>query len=1099
MKHLAIKLAIAITCIFTTAYQSSAQQTKYGIVNSGELIKQGIELHDQEKYDEAIKMYSQVPENDTNYILAIVEKALSVYAQKDYEKTIALCEQAMALGNSYDHSLYITMGSAYDDAGKPEKAIETYDKGLKEFPKNHLILFNKGVTLQKQEKFDDAIATYKQVLQISPYHASTHYRLGNIAEQEGDLTRAMLCYNAFLLVEPTTERALNVLQSLDRMIAKKYDDTKAKGIVLAQDGEDFSEIETIIRKQLALNKSYKLESKADFPVTRQNQALLSYLATHKGKQGFWETFYVPFFAQLYKEGHFEGFSYYILASSDNEKIRSMLVKNKGDIAKFNEWQEGAFIKVTSRRTQEIDGKPTNITQTYYKTGKLYGVGPYLGDAEKLTGAWQFYYTTGKLMSKGSFDSNGEQTGEWVYYHTNGKPKKETTLSAGKENGAYKMYYANGNLKESGTFSAGQLNNEIKTYTWYGALEEVHHFKNGVHEGKYEDFYPNGKLRFISAYANNKLSGTYKRYHPNGALNIDGNVKDDLKEGPFTVYFDDTKIELKKTYLQNKETGAFVKYYNNGKVKQEGEFKNDKPVGPWKLYYRNGQLDEITTYNDNGNEEGKQQYFDTDGKLYYEAEYKNGRMTQFKFIDKTGQVLADTKLKAKQDIKTYYAEGMPRWSGAMENGKRNGLWKEYTRDGLLASEYNYDDGVLTGKAKVYFKNGKVYKDLNYKKGNLHGEYREYFSNGQLFKSAWYEDGDGFGDVNTYTNTGLKDRFYTLFKGKVTGINYNYDIEGKLNVTEKYDDGYFTGFTFYDTSGKVIKIQEVKKEKAEAEFPTITGQTHIKRTFISGSKEGPSFSYYLDNKIESEGTFLNDERQGAWKWFNPDNTLSLTKNYRNGEAEGTNENFDLFGKLKARYEYADGNIYGTGEIFYYSGTKKEEVSYWAGDEHGPTKYFGFNGEHVMTLLYNYGTLSKVVYVNGKGGKPDTVAAPVNGTIESKYANGKTAFLIEYKNGEHNGKYREFFDDGTPCREAQYTDDLLEGERKTWYRNGKLRSIESYKFNDDDGLVTLYYESGTKKAELMYKADSLHGPVKYYDSTGKLAAHYIFYNGMMIKKVL
>jgi uncharacterized protein len=1074
-------------------------QTEYGIVNSGELIRRGAELHDEEKYDQALEFYNQVPENDTSYTLALVEKALSYYSKKDYEKAVQICEEALNHDSEYDHNLYITLGSAYDDLGKPEKAIEIYDRAIKIFPKNHLLLFNKAVALEKRENYSEALDLYQEVLKICPYHASTHYRLGHLAEQEGDLVRAMLCYNTFLIAEPATDRSLSILQSLDNMVGRKYDNSKAKGVIFSKDGEDFGEIETIIRKQLALNKSYRLESKADFSVIRQNQALLSYLPSHKGQKGFWETFYVPFFARIYKEGLFEEFSYFILASSDNEKIKSLLARNKGGVSKFNQWIGDAYTETTAKHIVEVEGKPTEVTQIYYKGGSLYGIGPYHPGTDKKAGIWKFFYTSGRLMSTGGYDNTGEQTGDWKFYHPNGNLKKEVKLLAGKGVGIYKLYSTNGNIKELGSYSVGELDGEIKAYTPYGAVDEVHYFKNGLHEGKYEEYYPNGKLKFNSFYTAGKLSGAYQSYHPDGKLYIDGKVKDNLKEGLFTVYFRDGKVQLKKSYLLDQESGSFTKYYNNGKLNQEGTFKNQKQVGPWKLYFLNGQLDEITTYNEDGNETGIQQYFDVDGKLYYEAELKNGRLIQFKYFDKGGKLVAETKLKPKQEVKFYFSDGAPRWVGNLENGKRNGLWKEYDRNGLILAEYTYIDGSLNGAGKVYFYNGKVYKELNYKDGNLHGEYTEYFRNGKTYKTAWYENGIGFGNVTTYFNNGTKQHFYTLMSDNIIGKSYSYDIEGKLSLIEKYENGILTDFLFYDTTGNEIRSINIEKEKIEVEFPSITNEVLMKRTFMSGSKEGKSNSYYLENKTHSEGNFLNDERDGVWKWYNPDNSLNAIRTYQFGDLDGLSENYDLFGKIRTRSYCIEGNVYGQEDVFYYNGNKKEEAEYWNNNENGPSKYFGFNGEHVMTLLYEHGTLVKVVYVNSKMEKSDTIPAPLNGTIEAKYSNGKTAFLMEFKNGYRHGKYREFFEDGTPCRESQYLDNLLEDERKTWYRDGKLRSVESYKHNDDHGVTTLYNENGTKKAELTYKMDALHGPAKYFDASGKLIAHYIFYNDDMVKKVL
>jgi uncharacterized protein len=666
-------------------------QNENGIVNSGELIKNGIELHDAGKYDEALKLYNQIPENDTNYGLATAEKAFAYYAKKDYDNAIKLCEEAIKIGTEYDNNLYITLGSSYDDAGNHKKAIEVFDKAIGEFPKNHLILFNKAVTLEKQEKYTEAIEAYKQTLLLNPYHATTHLRLGRIAEQEGELTKAMLCYNTFLIVEPVSNRSLSVLDLLDIMASKKFDDSKAKGIKLSETGDDFKEIETLIRKQLALNKNYKLESKADYPVVRQNQALLSYLPAHKGKDGFWEKFYVPFYAQLYKEGQFEPFSYYILSSSTSEKVKALVTKNKSAITKFNDWKNNAFDKNISKRKMDIDGKMVDGYQLYYKNGNLYGFGPYNPADDKKTGKWEFYHNNGRLLAKGNFDSGGKQTGEWKFYYTNGKLKKISNFSADTENGAFKLYHRNGNIVESGTFANGKLNGEIKSFTIYGGLEELHNFKDGIHQGKYEEYHLNGKLKFAANYTNDKFNGTYKSYHPDGKIYVEGNVKDDLKEGTFTAHYRNGQMQLKKSYLLNKENGAYVKHFKNGKKQEEGTLKNDKPVGVWKIYYQNGEVDEITNYNDSGDENGKQQYFDMDGKLYYEAEYKDGKLLQYKYFDKIGKVVYEIKLKAKQDVKTFYSDGTLRWTGTIENSKRTGLWKEYFRNGILKAEYLMEKG------------------------------------------------------------------------------------------------------------------------------------------------------------------------------------------------------------------------------------------------------------------------------------------------------------------------------------------------------------------------------------------------------------------------
>ena len=61
-------LAIVVFSIFTQT--ATAQVPKYAL-NSIEVIIQGVELHDEEKYEEAVEKYLQVSPNDSNYVIML--------------------------------------------------------------------------------------------------------------------------------------------------------------------------------------------------------------------------------------------------------------------------------------------------------------------------------------------------------------------------------------------------------------------------------------------------------------------------------------------------------------------------------------------------------------------------------------------------------------------------------------------------------------------------------------------------------------------------------------------------------------------------------------------------------------------------------------------------------------------------------------------------------------------------------------------------------------------------------------------------------------------------------------------------------------------
>ena len=63
-------------------------------VNSGELLKKAVKLHDENKFKEAVALFRQIPRNDTNYVLALYEQALSLQADSNYPAAL----QAVRLG-----------------------------------------------------------------------------------------------------------------------------------------------------------------------------------------------------------------------------------------------------------------------------------------------------------------------------------------------------------------------------------------------------------------------------------------------------------------------------------------------------------------------------------------------------------------------------------------------------------------------------------------------------------------------------------------------------------------------------------------------------------------------------------------------------------------------------------------------------------------------------------------------------------------------------------------------------------------------------------------------------------------------------------------
>ncbi|MEG0136270.1 MAG: toxin-antitoxin system YwqK family antitoxin [Cetobacterium sp.] len=104
--------------------------------------------------------------------------------------------------------------------------------------------------------------------------------------------------------------------------------------------------------------------------------------------------------------------------------------------------------------------------------------------------------------------------------------------------------------------------------------------------------------------------------------------------------------------------------------------------------------------------------------------------------------------------------------------------------------------------------------------------------------------------------------------------------------------------------------------------------------------------------------------------------------------------------------------------------------------------------------------------------------NGKIFVKNLESPLTGMVKYK------KDREFYKNGIP-----------EGKWLSFYSNGKIKSIENWKNGELNGKYILYSEDGYKTFQTYYLKGKDHGLFKLYHDNGKLHIVGNFYNGQAI----
>lgn len=337
--------------VFALSINLSFGQNK---TEAEKVVKEGIALHDKGDYKGAIAKYDKALKLDKDNLFALVEKAMSLmYSQKN-EEAIKTCQQALSKHDKDENLklIYVTLGNAYDGIGKPVKALESYNKGIKEFPNFYQLYFNKGVTLSGMNKLDEALECFEKSVKLNPNHASSHNAIARISSKR---IPSVMAYCRFLSLEPQGKRAKENLVELKKKLIGNVEKTGKNAITINIDGSmlndttedgknkenNFSSVDMILSFSSALDHDDKNKKKSEVELfINKMEVICSTLeTTKKDNHGFYWDFYAPYFIEMDKNGMIEAFAYIAFSSSDDAKVEKWIKSHKAEVDKFLNWSK----------------------------------------------------------------------------------------------------------------------------------------------------------------------------------------------------------------------------------------------------------------------------------------------------------------------------------------------------------------------------------------------------------------------------------------------------------------------------------------------------------------------------------------------------------------------------------------------------------------------------------------------------------------------------------------------------------------------------------------------------------------------------------------
>lgn len=170
-------------------------------------------------------------------------------------------------------------------------------------------------------------------------------------------------------------------------------------------------------------------------------------------------------------------------------------------------------------------------------------------------------------------------------------------------------------------------------------------------------------------------------------------------------------------------------------------------------------------------------------------------------------------KGQQGVwKWYSKEGIVIITGKYEDSRQVGIWKEFHDDGKKIFKIdNYVNGLREGLSKTFYDNGNLITEVNYSNGKKEGEVINYYKGGKIKGKLTYLHNKQVGPFSLYfENEKLGSEGFFTNEGKKTGIWKNYFADGTLNEEIDYNAASEIKTTIYDRNGKVVEVKKSPRE-------------------------------------------------------------------------------------------------------------------------------------------------------------------------------------------------------------------------------------------------------------------------------------------------
>ena len=482
-------------------------------------------------------------------------------------------------------------------------------------------------------------------------------------------------------------------------------------------------------------------------------------------------------------------------------------------------------------------------------------------------------------------------------------------------------------------------------------------------------YDNGATSSEGTMRDGKADGYWKNYYKNGQIKIEGNRKNFVLDSIWKFYSEKGKITKAVNYLEGKKNGYTLNYDTNQRVTSKENFVNDIKQGNSYWYYPSGKTKQVTPYV-KGKPDGYAYEFSEDSTIISIIKYQGG-------------ILANIERINRKD----------------NQGKKQGVFKDFYEDGKLKEEKKYKDDLVDGYVKSYDKKGNLTNTEKFNNGKQIKNapelakldvYKDFYGDGTLKYEGGYINGMPVGTHYHYKqkymcdslpvarddtsdvmikklvcrNRPVPDSAITYLEGVKIEYGAVDSMRNRIGIWNEYHNtGEFKGkglysndkrigdWVFYYPNGKVEqKGKYDKKGRAQGEWKWFyeNGSLLREEFYIDNLRNGLMTEYTEDGKIITKGEYIDDLQEGMWFYETPE--YKEVGKYVNDKPDSVWKSFYM-PKENLRYvgKFLNGDEDGKQTWYWENGRKMVEGSYSGGMKQNDWKFYDEAQYNYLTIFY------------------------------------------------------------------------------------------------------------------------------------------------------